>query len=156
MFMRPRSLDAFEPAPGGVWFLKLRGATLVHHALNPVNQSISLRTQKTNKSRNRRGRRAHYHDKNQISATFIGFALLQNFQPLTFNKTFAREGKHTVESHGHGLVLSENLWVHEFQRSFLILGSFLNVCAKLQKLSVCPSAGGADVRSNESILDLLD
>ena len=44
-------LDAFEPAFGGVWFLKLRGATLVHHALNPVNQSIYLRTQKTNKSR---------------------------------------------------------------------------------------------------------
>ena len=69
-------LDAFEPAFGGVWFLKLRGATLVHHALNLVNQFIYLETQKGKKLAKRCGRRAHYREKNENSATFIGFALL--------------------------------------------------------------------------------
>ena len=81
------TLDAFEPAPGGVWFLKLRGATLVHHALNPVNQaSPSIGgPKKLTKVANRRGRRAHYHRNNQISATFVGFALLRQNCMLTFN-----------------------------------------------------------------------
>jgi len=71
------SRDAFEPAFGGVWFLKLRGATLVHHALNPVNQFIYLLTQKGKKLAKRCGRRAHYQSKNENAATFIGFALLR-------------------------------------------------------------------------------
>ena len=78
-------LDAFEPAFGGVLFLKLRGATLVHHALNPVNQSISLTTKKTKESRNWCGRRAHYHQNNENPATFIGFALLQKIDALDFD-----------------------------------------------------------------------
>jgi len=77
-YLRTRTyLDAFEPAFGGVWFLKLRGATLVHHALNPVNQFIYLKTQKGKKLAKRCGRRAHYREKNENSATFIGFALLR-------------------------------------------------------------------------------
>ena len=78
-------LDAFEPAFGGVLFLKLRGATLVHHALNPVNQSISLTTKKTKESRNWCGQRAHHHQNNENPATFIGFALLQKIDALDFD-----------------------------------------------------------------------
>lgn len=78
-------LDAFEPASGGMWFQKLRGATQVHHAPKSVNQSIVPKDAIANFLAQWRGRRAHYHDKNQNSATFLGFALLENFQPVTFN-----------------------------------------------------------------------
>ena len=74
-------LDAFEPAFGGVWFLKLRGATLVHHALNPVNQFIYMtcisKPKKEKKLAKRCGRRAHYQSNNENSATFIGFSQLR-------------------------------------------------------------------------------
>ena len=80
-----RVLDAFEPASGGVWFQKLRGATQVHHAPKSVNQSIVPKDAIANFLAQWRGRRAHYHDNNQNSATFIGFALLRQNLMVTFN-----------------------------------------------------------------------
>jgi hypothetical protein len=81
-------VDAFEPASGGVWFQKLRGATQVHHAAKSVNQCIVPKDAIAKSrifSHNRRGRRAHYHRNNQISATFVGFALPRRNCMITFN-----------------------------------------------------------------------
>ena len=78
-------LDAFEPASGGVWFQKLRGATQVHHAAKSVNQCIVPKDAIANFSRKWRGRRAHYHQNNENPATFVGFALLRKNLMITFN-----------------------------------------------------------------------
>ena len=59
------ALDAFEPASGGVWFQKLRGATQVHHAAKSVNQCIVPKDAIANFLAQWRGRRAHYHSKTQ-------------------------------------------------------------------------------------------
>ena len=58
-------LDAFEPAFGGLWFHKLRGATNVHHARKSVNQSIMSKDAIATFLARVHGRRAHYHKNNK-------------------------------------------------------------------------------------------
>ena len=95
------TVDAFEPASGGLWFQKLRGATQVHHAAKSVKrQCIVPKDTIANFLAHWHGLRVH-----NSPPTFIGFALLQNFQLLTFKTRITVPGGSLAIGNGQNKAL---------------------------------------------------
>ena len=61
----------FRTRRGGMKFLKLRGATMVHHASKPVNQCISIATQEVTFFAKWHGRRALWQEKLNIAISTV-------------------------------------------------------------------------------------